>query len=285
MAISRIRNFPSRTSDPVAYGLGVSNALSDINPAIDGMNQAGVEMDAKLASANQALANANTAATNAANSANTAQSLANSASAVVGAAPWVSGVNYSALACAVSQIDGLTYRTLTAGISTINPKTDTSRWVPLSGMAGTQTIQISERQAQGVGPGLVNVAAQGLAFFQRNINTVNYSNLLGSSFVVGSLTLPAGTYDVAASATQSGNVAGYLQVWNSSDNVELLRGINSLTNHRTECIGRFFLTGPKVIHLRSAIYSNTTGSLGLLGLTSGTTGVEVFSTMQIWRMA
>jgi hypothetical protein len=159
---------------------------------------------------------------------------------------------------------------------------------PATGRAPVATgyLQVREEQTSGTSGG---TAASGS--ITRTLNTVVGTNTIaGASLASNIVTLPAGTYDFRAIApfgtgSGSGGPSGALTLYNNTDSANILTGPNAVVLSGTSPIiyapveGRFVLTTTKGIKL---IQAALTGMV--LGSATGA-GTEVYSTLQLWKVA
>lgn len=118
----------------------------------------------------------------------------------------------------------------------------------------------------------------------RTLNTVVINRLSGASLASDQVTLPAGTYRVQASCpTSAGAALNRAQLYNVTDAAIILLGQVATTGEKSILNGSFSISAQKTISLRHYT-QNTSGVIGLGGAVSdGNT--EVYSSLEIWRLA
>jgi hypothetical protein len=121
-------------------------------------------------------------------------------------------------------------------------------------------------------PGTAGGTSTANTWMTRVLNTNPVNSITGASLSSNVITLPAGTYDVAASApTYSGTTvsARSIQLYNSSDSAVIIDGdtIWNAQEVRSHLQGRFTLAAAKNVVLRSI--ANTAVSTNGLGVNSG----------------
>lgn len=226
--------------------------------------------------ANNAFNSAATASQKAADASASATAAAN----VAGAALWVSGTNYAMGQAAISRNNFFCYRSKTAGISTVDPQLDSSRWVLANG--SPLVFQAQERQAQGIG-----VSANSAdAWYTRQLNTVVWNDIPGASIANGNIALPTGIYDFEAEAQQYNASTGILILFDAQDNATILRGISSSSQSGFSSVfvsGRFSINSPRNVYLSHYVRTINTNFTNVLGYPAGK-GFEVYSRVNIWKI-
>ena len=146
-------------------------------------------------------------------------------------------------------------------------------------------LHVREEQASGTAGGTSTSAT----YHVRTLNTtVGANSIIGASLASNIVTLPAGTYEVVASAPAAAAGVHKLSLYNDSDAVDILVGSNAAgptpTGVQTHslCQGRFTLAATKNVKLRHYI-GNGLASSGL-GAAVSSGQVEVYASLQLWRV-
>lgn len=146
---------------------------------------------------------------------------------------------------------------------------------------GSPVLHVREEQPSAIEGG-TNVA--GLQV--RTLNTVLLNTIVGASLASNQITLPAGTYDIHATAPSFGTARHRIQWLNVTDTVITLLGLSSFTfttdsvTTQADLIGRFTINATKVFELKHFMEGiKTTFGLGA-AVSDGNTEVyaEVFIT-------
>jgi len=125
----------------------------------------------------------------------------------------------------------------------------------------------------------------------RTLQTVVRNTIAGASLASNQVTLPAGTYDVTATAAAHGNAIGALyhkiRLRNITGGVTLLNGTNefvsivnatTITGHVAKLNGRIVLAGVTVVELDH--YTTNVAS----GYAASSGEVEVYADLMIWKV-
>ena len=147
----------------------------------------------------------------------------------------------------------------------------------------SQYLHVRDEKASGTDAGTsspgVNV---------RTLNTVVNNTISGASLSSNIVTLPAGAYELVASAPAYSSTAYHkLALYNHSDSADILvgqqmRAINAGSTMAT-LKGRFILSAAKDVKLNH-YFSAGLASTGL-GMAASTGQAELYSELQIWRVA
>lgn len=125
----------------------------------------------------------------------------------------------------------------------------------------------------------------------RDLNTVVTNDIPGASLLANTITLPEGTYDIRARAPATRVFGHKAHLFNVTDNVVALEGSNAFSvdaaanlNFQTDSIveGRLVVpSGGRDFTLRH--YTRNT-SANSFGLTVPGSGIEVYSSVSIWKV-
>ena len=176
--------------------------------------------------------------------------------------------------------DGVTATTQSAGDD--STKVATTAYADTAGTR--QNLYIEDQKIAGTNGGTFTAGA----WQTRDLNTVVVNNISGASLSSNQITLPAGTYDVEASASAFRTVLHEARLYNTTDSAVLLSGTSersgtsSDNTHKSFIRGRFTIAGTKVITLqhRCSVTRTTTG----FGYGVGFAAHEVFSTIEIVKV-
>ena len=206
-----------------------------------------------------------------------AQASASAAAASSAATVWVSGTTYTAGQVRFSPTDYRSYRRRTNGAGTTDPVADIVNWQLISN-GPTPFLHVREEQ-----PPLTGGMPSVVGLNTRVLNTVVTNTINGASLASNIITLPAGTYEIDATAPCQGNGASHkLVINNITDNTNMV-GVSGNTNNneRSRVVGRFTITSTKTFRLDH--YVSVAGTLGASGVGLGF--IEVLAEAQIWRVA
>lgn len=213
-------------------------------------------------------------------SANNSAASAIAATVTANAVPWVSGTTYALNASVISQINFATYRRKTAaGSGTTDPSLDPTNYVLLS-LGALPAMKVSQRLSTGTTGGTIpGFVGPGSATVTRIFNTTDYNDIPGASLSGNTVILPAGTYEIEASAPYDSAARQMLYLYNVTDSSATLSGgsSNSAENPQRngEVSGRFVITAQKTFELRQ--YLLTGSSLGSGPALGGPTNLTGFS--------
>jgi len=127
------------------------------------------------------------------------------------------------------------------------------------------------------------------AFRTRTLNTVVTNEITGSSLSSNQITLPSGTYFIIASASAYSINRHKAKLRNITDSSDTIIGTTEWCyntyegSNRSFVIGRFTIAAQKVFELQHSVGStnSTTG----FGLAANSGVIEVYSDVQIWKVA
>lgn len=153
-------------------------------------------------------------------------------------------------------------------------------------VAALPYLHVREEQANGTNGGTSTSATQHV----RVLNTTVGTNSIPSASLASNIvTLPAGTYEFRAEAPCPNGSAHKLSLYNDSDSTDILVGVSVSSASSAGvsvlaiCSGRFTLATAKNIKLRH--YISTGFATNGLGLAVGSGSVEVYASLQIWKVA
>jgi hypothetical protein len=224
-------------------------------------------------------------AINAAASATSAAASATAAGAASGVTLWVSGTTYSVGDRRFSPGTPGVYRRRTAGAGTTDPSADATNWELIS-YGVFPYLHVREEQASGTNGGTSTSSTQHVRILNTTVGT---NSIAGASLASNIVTLPAGTYEIRSEAPCLNGSAHKLSLYNDSDSADILVGVSVASASSTGvsvlaiCSGRFTLATAKNIKLRHYISTGTATSG--LGLAVGSGSVEVYASLQIWKVA
>lgn len=144
------------------------------------------------------------------------------------------------------------------------------------------TLHVRDEKSSGTAGG-----GSSSGYNNRDLNTSVTNTISGASLASNTITLPAGTYDIFASAPAH-NGAHRLDLYNSTDTTTVLRGLTAqtttvgVTTH-SFLIGRFTLAAQKDLILRHYTSSTQAGN-GLGHALSEASVNEVYTSVQIWKV-
>ena len=128
------------------------------------------------------------------------------------------------------------------------------------------------------------------SFTARTLNTVMTNEISGASLASNQITLPSGTYYIQASAPAFQCASHKIKLRNTTDSSDTIIGSSARTatdiSAQTLSIlnGRFTIAAQKVFEIQHRLESTIGGSDGL-GVRSNFTVVEVYTDVQIWKVA
>jgi hypothetical protein len=147
-------------------------------------------------------------------------------------------------------------------------------------------LHVREEQPRGTNGG---TSTNG-TYHDRVLNTVVANSIPGASLASNQVTLPAGTYEVFATAPSRSGAGGgtVLFLYNVTDSVDLMRGENGAgtgnINTLAFCRGRFTLSSTKVLKLRHYIGAGQVTD-GLGGVAAPAGAAEVYSSLELRKVA
>jgi hypothetical protein len=223
----------------------------------------------------------------AAASASAAGGSATAAASSAGAVVWVSGATVALGATVLSPADLYRpYRRITAtGSGATDPKNDSTNYTAT--IIGTfPYLHVREEQTSGTAGGTSTSATQHVRVLNTTVGT---NSITGASLASNIVTLPAGTYEFRADAPCLNGTQHKISLYNDSDSTDILVGVSVSSASGAGasvpaiCSGRFTLATAKNIKLRHYIYTGLVTSG--LGLAVGSGSVEVYASLQIWKVA
>jgi hypothetical protein len=179
------------------------------------------------------------------------------------------------------QIAGaLTFSPTKSGQSTYRISWDGSAFqvVILSAISGY--IKVSDQKASGTQGGTAtttNITAV------RTLNTVEANTIAGASLAANTVTLPAGTYRVRASAPFCSTGTSKIFLYNNTDSTYTVIGDSLLTPGTATLYGQFTITAQKDFRIR--YYVGTTSGTNDLGANVNSGQVEVYAQAEFTKAA
>jgi hypothetical protein len=148
---------------------------------------------------------------------------------------------------------------------------------------GTALFHVRDEKANGT-----NSGAPSASYTARILNTVLTNEISGASLASDQITLPAGTFYISALAPFRSVNIGKLKLRNTSDSSDTIIGTNGFSGNATNATchtflhGRFTIGSSKVFELQ---FQATNLSLTGLGTAASFGDVEVYTDVQIWKVA
>ena len=128
------------------------------------------------------------------------------------------------------------------------------------------------------------------SFLKRDLNTTLTNEISGASISSSVITLPAGTYYIKASAPACECQFHKAKLTNTTDSSDVIIGTsqhnradNNYAVSRSYVIGRFTIASSKNFELQHRC--STTRSTDGFGLATSFSVVEVYTDVQIWKVA
>jgi hypothetical protein len=149
---------------------------------------------------------------------------------------------------------------------------------------GSALFHVRDEKSAGVDGGTNSTGS----FLTRTLNTVMTNEISGASLATDKITLPAGTYFIYARIPAFNIDRHKSKLRNVTDSTDTLIGSNSYATPSnisvdSWIIGRFTIAGTKDFEIQ---YRNQTVNTSLgLGLGVGYSVVEVYTDVQIWKVA
>lgn len=166
-------------------------------------------------------------------------------------------------------------------VATYDADADANKKVLLNDLLAVPVVHVREEQTSGTDGGTFTSGA----WRTRTLNTVKTNTISGASLSSNQISLPAGTYDIAASAPAYQVASHKVKLYNVTDSADVLSGTSERTassgasQTRSSVFGRFTLAASKALEIRHICSVN--GSLG----DAGNFGVvEVYTEVMIRRV-
>jgi hypothetical protein len=146
-------------------------------------------------------------------------------------------------------------------------------------------FHVRDEKANNTSP---NSATAG-SFVKRDLNTVMTNEISGASLSSSQITLPSGTYYIYASAPAYYCNRHKIKLRNTTDSSDTLIGTSEISiqagevNCRSFISGRFTISAQKVFEIQHRIQTN--GNANNFGYPSNFSVVEVYTDVQIWKVA
>lgn len=158
--------------------------------------------------------------------------------------------------------------------------------VTKSPVSARPLLHVREEQTSGTDAGASSAATNHI----RVLNTTVTNNIPGASLgaVNNKITLPAGTYEISASAPSiAGNVVKAF-LYNVTDAADEIIGTSDFNNNGTTVSGRGFVFGEFTIAAEKDFelrhYIDAARAVNGLGAATSTGQVEIYSDVRIWRV-
>jgi hypothetical protein len=156
----------------------------------------------------------------------------------------------------------------------------------VSGVDGkfeSQLLHIQDQKAPGTFGG-TDVAG----YQTRDLNTVLTNQISGASLSSNQITLPSGTFYIQASTVAYATGTCRIKLTNVTDSSNTLYGLNGQVGYTTAVAPRYFLNGrftiasSKSFRIEQYVQNATNSNLGN---TIGDGFVEIYTDVQIWKVA
>jgi hypothetical protein len=158
------------------------------------------------------------------------------------------------------------------------PAGDTTQLMPF--------LHVREEQPSGTAGG----ASTASTWQQRVLNTVKTNGITGASLASNQITLPAGTYYVECSAPSYGTGQTKARLRNVTDSATAIVGQSHYVENgsyqsggNSQVSGRITLSATKTLQLEH--FTGTAQVTDGLGVAAGTSEVEVYAEVKIWKIA
>jgi hypothetical protein len=160
-------------------------------------------------------------------------------------------------------------------------------WSTLSDGFGSQLLHVRDEKANNTGAGGVSTS-----WFKRTLNTIMTNEISGASLSSSVITLPSGTYYIQSQIPSSVGQKFKAKLRNTSDSSDTLisssgfcDGVTIYTDNSFVFIsGRFTIAASKNFEIQMITSTNDGGS-GAAGTPSNLGVVEVYTDVQIWKVA
>lgn len=158
----------------------------------------------------------------------------------------------------------------------------------LSGVQGkfeSALLHVRDEKASGTDGGTFTSGS----FQTRTLNTVMTNEISGASLTSNQIILPSGTYYIDATAEAFRVESHRLKLRNITDSSDVLIGTSNYAaggnnvGNNSNVTGRFTISAQKTFEIQHRCGSTITGNG--LGAPSGFSIVEVFTNVQIWKVA
>jgi hypothetical protein len=148
----------------------------------------------------------------------------------------------------------------------------------------TKLLHVRDEKSSGTHGGTNSTGS----FVSRTLNTVMTNEISGASLASNQITLPSGTYFIYARIPAFLVDRHKTKLRNTTDSSDTLIGSSlhigatDLTGSDSWIIGRFTIASSKTFEIQ---YRNQTSYADGLGLGAGYSVVEVYTDVQIWKVA
>ena len=155
----------------------------------------------------------------------------------------------------------------------------------VNGIFETQLLHVRDEKATGSHGGTASALTDNV----RVLNTVVTNEITGASLGSNRITLPAGTYFIDAWAYAYSIDMHRAMLYNQSDSSVTILGHSSFANDTTQGYapsfvrGRFTISAQKLFEIRH--YTEKTGSGVDLGVDTNDSRTNVYTDVQIWKVA
>ena len=156
--------------------------------------------------------------------------------------------------------------------------------ISASGKFESALLHVRDEKSSGTHGGTNSTGS----FVLRTLNTVMTNEISGASLSSNQITLPSGTYYINARVPAFKVDRHKTKLRNTTDSSDTLIGsslhiwADDLTGSDSWIIGRFTIASSKTFEIQ---YRNQTSYVDGLGLGSGYSVVEVYTDVQIWKVA
>jgi hypothetical protein len=150
----------------------------------------------------------------------------------------------------------------------------------------TQLLHVRDEKSSNTNAG----SSTSGSWFARSLNTSVTNEISGASLSSNQITLPSGTYYILASAPSYASDSHIAKLRNTTDSSDTLIGTSEysyqsgVTASRSFVIGRFTIAAQKTFELQHRVSYSQAGT-GALGVASNFSVVEVYTDVQIWKVA
>jgi hypothetical protein len=160
-------------------------------------------------------------------------------------------------------------------------------WTTLSDSFGSQLLHVRDEKANNTGAGGVSTS-----WSKRTLNTIMTNEISGASLSSSVITLPSGTYYIQSQIPSSVGQKFKAKLRNTSDSTDTLisssgycDGVSLYTDNSFVFIsGRFTIAAQKNFEIQMITSTNDGGS-GAAGTPSNLGVVEVYTDVQLWKVA
>ena len=160
-------------------------------------------------------------------------------------------------------------------------------WATLSDSFGSRLLHVRDEKANNTGAGSTSTS-----WFKRTLNTIMTNEISGASLSSSVITLPSGTYYIQSQVPTSVGERFKAKLRNTSDSTDTLisssgfgDGVSTFTDNSWVFIsGRFTIAAQKNFEIQM-ITQTTGGGSGSAGTAANLGVVEVYTDVQLWKVA